>query len=394
MTGLAASEFRRGAVIAGVAESDLGEVPDLTELQLHAQAAKRALEDCGIDKSEVDGILSLTSARAVRQPAMLVAEYLQIFPRFTDSTSIGGSSFEAMVTHAAMAIATGLCNTCLITYGSTQRSDASRTLAGAAAETWMPPTQFEAPYGLPMMAGAYAMAATRHMHLYGTRPEQLAEIAVAARRWAMLNPVAYDRRPLSVEDALASPMIATPLRRRDCCLVTDGGGAIVMTRADRAKDLKSPPVWLWGSAESHGHVTMSQMPELTVTPAARTGPLAFESAGIGPGDIDVAQIYDSFTITTLLTLEDLGFCEKGEGGPFAEGGRLAPGGDFPINTQGGGLSYTHPGMFGIFLIVEAVRQLRGQCGERQVAEVNLALCHGTGGALSSGATLILGKEPR
>jgi acetyl-CoA acetyltransferase len=389
-----ATDFRRSMVIAGVAESDLGEVPQLTELQLHAQAANRALRDAGIDKSEVDGILSLTSARGVRAPSIQVAEYLQIFPTYTDSTSIGGSSFEALVQHAALAIAGGLCTTCLITYGSTQRSDASRTLSGSPAETWLPSSQFETPYGLPMMVGAYALAAQRHMHLYGTTPEQLAEIAVAARGWAALNPAAYDRKPLTIEDALASPMISTPLRRRDCCLVTDGGGAVVVTSAERARHLAKPPVFLWGSAESHSHAMISQMPDLTVTPAATTGPLAFKSAGIEPSDIDVTQIYDSFTITTLLTLEDLGFCPKGEGGRFAEAGRLAPGGDFPLNTQGGGLSYTHPGMFGIFLIIEAVRQLRGESGPRQVADASLALCHGTGGALSSGATLILGKESR
>lgn len=387
-------DFRRKAAIVSVAESDLGHTPHLTELQLHAQAAQRALADAGIAKNEVDGILSVTSARNVRSPAIQVAEYLQIFPSFSDSTSIGGSSFEAMVQHAAMAIACGLCTTCLITYGSTQRSQASRNLSGSAAESWLPISHFETPYGLPMMAGAYALAAQRHMHLYGTKPEQLAEIAVAARRWAQMNPVAFSRDPLTVQDVLASPMISTPLRRLDCCLVTDGGGAVVVTSAERAKSLPKAPIYLWGSAETHTHNMISQMPELTRTPAAVTGPAALQSAGIAPGDIDIAQIYDSFTITTLMTLEDLGFCEKGEGGAFAEGGRLAPGGSFPINTQGGGLSYTHPGMFGIFLIIEAVRQLRGECGERQVDDVNIALCHGTGGVLSSGSTLILGKEPR
>jgi acetyl-CoA acetyltransferase len=387
-------DFRRKAAIVGVAESDLGHTPQMTELQLHAQAAQRALADAGIAKSEVDGILSVTSARNVRSPAVQVAEYLQIFPSFSDSTSIGGSSFEAMVQHAAMAIACGLCTTCLITYGSTQRSQASRSLSGSAAESWLPISHFETPYGLPMMAGAYALAAQRHMHLYGTKPEQLAEIAVAARCWAQLNPVAFSRDPLTIEGVLASPMISTPLRRLDCCLVTDGGGAVVVTSAERAKSLPKAPIYLWGSAETHTHNMISQMPELTRTPAAVTGPAAFQSAGITPEDIDIAQIYDSFTITTLMTLEDLGFCKKGEGGAFAEGGRLAPGGSFPINTQGGGLSYTHPGMFGIFLIIEAVRQLRGECGERQVDDVNIALCHGTGGVLSSGSTLILGKEPR
>ncbi len=235
-------DFRRKAAIVGVAESDLGETPDLTELQLHAQAAKRALDDAGIAKSEIDGILSVTSARNVRFPSVQVAEYLHIVPTYTDSVSLGGSSFEAMVQHAAMAIAAGLCTTCLITYGSTQRSQASRSLGGAAAESWLPSTQFDTPYALPMMVGAYALAAQRHMHLYGTKPEQLAEIAVAARQWAQMNPVAWSRDPLTVEDALASPMISSPLRRLDCCLVTDGGGAVVVTTVDRAKSLAKAPV--------------------------------------------------------------------------------------------------------------------------------------------------------
>lgn len=389
-----AGDFRSKAVIVGVAESDLGETPQLTELQLHAQAAVRALADAGMRKDEVDGILSVTSARQVRMPAVQVAEYLKIVPAFTDSTMIGGASFEAMVQHAAMAIAAGVCSTCLITYGSTQRSRAARSLAGTAAEQWLPVSQFDTPYGLPMMVGAYALAAQRHMHLYGTRLEQLAEVAVAARRWASMNPLAFSRDPLTVEEVLASPFISSPLHRRDCCLVTDGGGAVVMTTVERAARLSRQPVYLWGSAETHTHGSITQMPDLTVTPAAITGPAAFRSAGIAPADIDVAEIYDSFTITALMSLEDLGFCKKGEGGAFVEGGRIAPGGSFPMNTHGGGLSFTHPGMFGIFLIIEAVRQLRGECGERQAGVVNLALCHGTGGALSSGSTLILGREPR
>lgn len=387
-------DFRKKVAIVGVAESDLGETPHLTELQLHIQAAKRALDEAGIPKAEVDGILSVTSARHVRFPSVQVAEYLQIVPSYTDTTGMGGSSFEAMVQHAAMAIAAGLCKVCLITYGSTQRSQASRNLGGVSQEPWIPASQFDAPYALPMMAGAYALAAQRHMHLYGTTPEQLAELAVAARQWARMNPVAFMREPLTIADVMASPMISTPLKKLDCCLVTDGGGAVVVTSVDRAKSLKKPPVYLWGSAETHTHSSIAQMPELTVTPAAITGPAAFKAAGIAPKDIDVAQIYDSFTITELMTIEDLGFCAKGEGGAFAEGGRFAPGGGFPVNTQGGGLSYCHPGMLGIFLIIEAVRQLRGESGERQVKDANLALCHGMGIALSTSSTLILGKEPR
>lgn len=383
--------FRDAVAIAGVAESEVGILPHRTEMQLHAQAAKRALEDAGIALSEVDGVLSIGSSRGTRMPSVQVAEYLGITPDYSDSTSLGGCSFEAYVQHAALAIDAGLCSTCLITYGSTQRSGGAGF--GGGNDPWLASSQFETPWGLPMMTGAYALAAARHMHLYGTTREQLAEIAVAARGWACLNPDAPRREPLSVAEVLAAPMIATPLGKYDCCLVTDGGGAVVVTRADRARDARKPPVWLWGSAESHTHASIANMPDLTVTPAARTGPAAFKSAGLMPADIDLAMIYDSFTITALMTLEDLGFCAKGEGGDFVSGGRIAPGGAFPMNTQGGGLSYTHPGMYGIFLIVEAVRQLRGEAGDRQVP-VDLALAHGTGGALSAGSTLILGKEPR
>lgn len=383
--------FRDAVAIAGVAESEVGILPHRTEMQLHAQAAKRALDDAGIALSEVDGVLAIGSSRGTRMPSVQVAEYLGITPDYSDSTSLGGCSFEAYVQHAALAIDAGLCSTCLITYGSTQRSGGAGF--GGGTDPWLAASQFETPWGLPMMTGAYALAAARHMHLFGTTREQLAEIAVAARAWACLNPDAPKREPLSVADVLAAPMIATPLGKYDCCLVTDGGGAVVVTRADRARDARKPPVWLWGSAEAHSHASIANMPDLTVTPAARTGPAAFKSAGLTPADMDLAMIYDSFTITALMTLEDLGFCEKGEGGAFVTGGRIAPGGAFAMNTQGGGLSYTHPGMYGIFLIIEAVRQIRGEAGARQVP-VDLALAHGTGGALSAGSTLILGKEPR
>jgi len=387
-------DFRRKVAIVGVAESDLGEVHDKTELQLHIQAAVRAMEDAGISKDEIDGVISLGNSRLMRTPSMQIAEYLQITPTFTDTTSIGGSSFEAHVEHAAAAIAAGLCETCLITYGSKQRTNRSRSLGGHPAEDWFPGSQFEAPFGLPMMVGAYALAATRHMHLYGTTPEQLAGIAAASSRWAAMNPVAFRREPITVQDVLASPMICSPLHKLDCCLVTDGGGAVILTTVEKAKTLKKAPIYLWGSATAHTHQHISQMPELTVTPAKITGERAFKSAGITPKDIDVVQVYDSFTITVIETIEDLGFCPKGEGGSFLSEDRISPGGDFPMNTQGGGLSYCHPGMFGIFLIIEAVRQLRGECGPRQVKDANLALCHGTGIALSSGGTLILGREPR
>jgi acetyl-CoA acetyltransferase len=245
---------------------------------------------------------------------------------------------------------------------------------------------------MPTPLGAYALAATRHMATYGTTAEQLAEIAVATRAWASLNPVAMMRDPLTIADVLGSPVIASPLHRLDCCLVTDGGGALVITTRERARDLRRPPVSVLGVAETHTHQIISQMPDLTVTGAAHTGPRAFAMAGLTPSDIDVTEIYDSFTITVLLTLEDLGFCKKGEGGAFVSRQRTAPGGEFPLNTQGGGLSYCHPGVFGIFTVIEGVRQLRGDCGARQVADARTALCHGTGGVLSASGTVILGRD--
>ena len=230
------------------------------------------------------------------------------------------------------------------------------------------------------------------MHLYGTTAEQLAAVAVAARKWAMVNPKALRRTPLTVAEVLASPMISTPLHALDCCLLTDGGGAVVVTSAERVRSLPKPPIYVLGSGATQTHEAITNMPELTETAARLSGQLAYGRAGMKPGDMDVVQIYDSFTITVLLSLEDLGFCGKGEGGAFVLDGRIAPSGPFPLNTSGGGLSYCHPGMFGIFLMIEAVRQLRGECGERQVPGAATALCHGTGGQLSTAATLILGRE--
>ncbi len=250
----------------------------------------------------------------------------------------------------------------------------------------------EVPYGPALPLSGYALAANRHMHLYGTTSEQLAEVAVAARRWAMRNPVALRRTPLTVSEVLASPLISSPLHGLDCCLVTDGGGAVVLTSAERAETLAKRPVYLLGSGTAMTHEAITNMPELTETAARRSGALAFARAGVRTDDIDVVEVYDSFTITVVLTLEDLGFCAKGEGGAFVSGGRIAPGGPFPLNTTGGGLSYTHPGMFGIFLLIETVRQLRGEAGERQVPNARTALCHGTGGQLSTAATAIFSTE--
>jgi acetyl-CoA acetyltransferase len=243
-----------------------------------------------------------------------------------------------------------------------------------------------------MPMGPYALAGSRHMAEFGTTSEQLAQIAVSTREWASRNPRARYQEPITIEDVLASPMESSPLHRLDCCLVTDGAGAFVLASAQRAAVLAKPPVYVLGAATCHDHLMISQMPDLTTTPGAVSGPAAFAMAGIRPDDVDVLMSYDSFTITALLHLEDLGFCPKGDGGPFVADGRLGPGGTLPTNTNGGGLSYTHPGMYGMFLIVEAVRQLRGKCGERQVPGAEVAVAHGSGMVLSCMSTVVLGTE--
>ena len=373
--------------IVGIAESDYGRVPNMTEMQLHAQATWRALDDSGLHKDDIDAVFC--SSLSLGMPTVMLCEYLRIFPRYSDTTSIGGSSFEAHLNHAVAAIRAGKCEVALITYGSNQLSSRGRTMGTGSRPATIPEATYESPYGNTLV-GAYAMAARRHMHQYGTTSEQLAEIAVVTRRHAGLNPLAMYREPITVQDVLNSRLIADPLHLLDCCVVTDGGASILVTTEERARDLKQKPVFVLGSSESHTHAHISQMPDLTVTPAAITGPRAFAEAGITPQDIDMAMIYDSFTITVLLILEDLGFCPKGEGGAFVQGGRIALGGELPINTDGGGLSSNHPGMRGIFLITEATRQLRGQSGPRQVAGAKLAVAQGSGGLLSSQATIILG----
>ncbi len=373
--------------IIGVAESDYGYVPHMTEMQHHAQATWRALEESGLSKKEIDGVFC--SSHSLPMPTVMLCEYLQIFPSYTDSTTIGGSSFEAHLNHTAIAIRAGKCEVALITYGSNQLSSRGRMMGTGARPATIPEMTYEAPYGNTLI-GAYAMAARRHMHQYGTTSEQLAEIAVVTRRHAALNPQATHREPITIQDVLNSRMIADPLHLLDCCVVTDGGGAVLVTTEERARDLKQQPVFLLGSSESHSHTNISQMPDLTTTTAAVTGPRAFAEAGIRPADVDMAMIYDSFTITVLILLEDLGFCKKGEGGTFVQNGRIALGGELPINTDGGGLSSNHPGMRGIFLMIEATRQLRGQCGLRQVEGAKVAVAHGSGGFLSSQVTTILG----
>ncbi|RYD99039.1 MAG: thiolase, partial [Sphingomonadales bacterium] len=313
-----------------------------------------------------------------------VAEYLGIQPRITDNNRTGGSAFQTYVIAAALALEAGLCDVALIAYGSTQRT-APGMIPGK-------PDPYEGAYKARYPMSAYALAASRHMHEYGTTRAQLAEVAVAARQWANLNPQAYAQGPLSIEDVLASRMVCDPLSLRDCCLVTDGAAAIVMTRADRAKDLCERPAYVLGGAAATTHNRIAAMPNLTTTAAVESGRRAFAQAGYGPGDMDALQLYDAFTINPILFLEDLGYCAKGEGGAFVSGGRIAPGGALPVNTNGGGLSCVHPGMYGLFALAEATDQLMGVCGARQVADVNLSLAHGNGMLLSSQATVILGSH--
>jgi acetyl-CoA acetyltransferase len=381
--------LRGAAAIVGVADdvSPTGEL-DRAGRALEVAMILAALDDAGLTLADVDGVCHAESAVGL-------AEYLGIHPTFTESTLTGGSSYEVHLEHAAAAIAAGLCDVVVSVYAATPRGDRSR---GRRAPRRMPPgpnpmAEWEMPYGLRMPMGPYALAAARHMHEFGTTSEQLAAIAVSTREWATRNPRARYRDPLTVADVLASPLQVSPLHLLDCCLVTDGAGAFVMTSAPRARSLRKPPIYVLGAATCTDHMGISQMPDLTTTPGVVSGAHAFEMAGLTPAEVNVLMGYDSFTITALLHLEDLGFCKKGEGGPFAAEGTLGPGGGpLAMNTNGGGLSFTHPGMYGMFLITEAVRQLRGECGERQVDGAEVAVAHGSGMVLSVMSTAVLGTE--
>jgi acetyl-CoA acetyltransferase len=376
----------RGAVaIVGVAESDLGQVADgMSPMDLVGQGVMRALADCGLTLKDVDGLFCAMTQQ--RMSIVSLIEYLGIAPKFIGSSMTGGSSFEFHVAQAAAAIQAGLCNVAVIGYGSTQRS------VGRKQASQREINPYETPFRPFLPTSAYALAASRHMHQYGTTRAHLAEVAVAARQWAQLNPAAWEKKPLTVEDVLKSRMISHPLSVRDCCLVTDGGGAIVMVSAERAKSCKKPPAYVLGCGQGVTHMNITSMPDLTVTGARESGAAAYNMAKLDAKDIDVVELYDAFTINTILFLEDLGFCPKGEGGPFVSGGRIAPKGALPVNTNGGGLSYCHPGMYGLLILIEGVRQLRGECGARQVAKHDTAMVHGNGGVLSAQASVILGTS--
>jgi acetyl-CoA acetyltransferase len=378
-----AASLRASTAIVGVGTAGVGQAPGRTHLELLAQASASALAEAGLTLKDVDGLFTSTLVNFF--PTLTVGEYLGIRPKVAGGTNLGGASFVDHVMSATLALNAGLCDVALICYGSNARS-------GTGKHTTMadqPP--YELPYQPRMPVSAYALAAARHMHEFGTTRRHLAEVAVAARKWAQLTPEASERGPLTIDEVLGARMISDPLTIRDCCLVSDGAGAVVMVRAERARDLPKKPIYFLGGAAAQWQRQVSAMPDLTVTSAAESGPRAFAMAKLGPKDVDVAQLYDAFTINVLLFLEDLGFCKKGESGAFVSDGGIAPGGRLPVNTNGGGLSYCHPGMYGIFLITEAARQLRGEAEkERQVAGAEIALCHGNGATLSSEVTAIFG----
>ncbi len=375
-----AHPLRGQAAVVGTGLSELGEVPGLSHFEIMAQAVEHALLDAGLKKSDVDGLFCVVSNASL--PAPMAAEYLGLRPKVVEGTMLGGSSFVNFLQWAALALQARLCEVALICYGSNARSGKVRP--GGSV-----PMPYESAYGARLVT-SYALAAARHMHLFGTTREQLAEIPVAARAWAQKNPKASMRGPLTIEDVLRSRMVSDPLTVADCCLISDGAGAVILTRAERAKEFPKKPVYLLGVAAETTHHGIAQMEDLTVTGAARSGRRAFDMAGLAPRDVDVLQLYDAFSINTLLFLEDLGFCRKGEGGPFVQGGTIAPGGSLPVNTNGGGLSCVHPGMYGVFTLIEAVTQLRAEGGERQVKNAKVALAHGNGGSLSTQVTSLFG----
>jgi acetyl-CoA C-acetyltransferase len=380
----------RKAAIVGAYEHPTRFAPGRSALQLQAECAREALSDAGLQNEDVD---ALYTSGVPGLGGIILAEYLNLKPRHIDTTSVGGASFEFHISHVLAAIAAGQCQVALITYGSTARSERIAIGTGPPRFPVTPADSMEAPYGLTLV-GNYALVAQRHMHQYGTTSEQLAEIAVATRYHASFNPHAKYRKPITVEDVLDSRLIADPLHLLDCCLISDGAGAIVVASPRKARYCNKPPAWVLGAGEAVEHTSLGNR-DLTFTAAKQSGEQAFAMADLRPRDIDVCLLYDSYTITVLCTLEDLGFCKKGQAGSFVEDGRLRFDGKLPLNTDGGALSSNDPGMRGIFLLIEATRQLRGEAGPTQVKRCRAALCHGTGGALGtrhSGSTVILGRD--
>ncbi|QHE83693.1 acetyl-CoA acetyltransferase [Hydrogenophaga sp. BPS33] len=372
----------RSAIVSG-AIFGCGEAPGYTNMELAAHASQKALSQVGLTFADVDGLFIALPDDLLS--GLTFSEYVGIQPKVMDNNRVGGSSFLTHAMWAAYALASGQCEVALITYGSNQRSAAGKLISVMKTPYYL------APYKAGI-ASSYALAAARYMHEFGATKESFGEVAIAARQWAQKNPDAFMREPLTMEQYLGARMVSTPLNVRDCCLVTDGAGAVVMMRAERARDTVKRPAFLLGAAGATSHLDIASMPSLTSTAAVDSGARAFAMAGVKPADIDVVQLYDAFTLNTMLFLEDLGFCKKGEGADFVRGGRIAPGGELPVNTNGGGLSFCHPGMYGLFTMIEAFAQISGTAGERQVADVKLALTHGNGGTLSSQVTAVFGSE--
>jgi acetyl-CoA acetyltransferase len=375
--------------IVGAAECDLGST-GLTTLQLQVQAVTRALADAGLGLGDVDGLATNGLGRFA---TTALADHLGLRPSWVESSFVGGSAFESYLARAVQAIEAGQVRTVVISYASNQRSARSRSLAGVA-EPDLPEAQFETPYAPLYPISYYAMAAQAYLRRYGVTREELAAVAVVAREWALLNPAAfrYGAGELTVGDVVSAAPVSSPLTAADCCLVTDGGGAIVVTSLERARDLPHRPVSVLGYGEATSHTGMATRDDLLDTGADRSAAAAFERAGLVPDDVDLAMVYDSFTITPLLSLEALGLCGPGEAAALVAAGHTRPGGRLPCNTNGGGLSYCHPGQYGVLLLVEAVRQLRGEAGARQVPGAEVAVAHGTGGILSHSATVLLGTS--
>jgi acetyl-CoA acetyltransferase len=389
---LQANSLRGQIAIVGAAETEVGKVPGFGATALCVEAARRSLDDAGISKDQIDGLVTCNSmAEPHMYHAEAIAEYLQIFPRYCVTAAAGGGTTFSVLQNAASAIATGVCQTVLISMADSLRTGLSREQAMTLQSSTGHP-QFEIPYGATVPA-YYALIARAYMEKYAATSEQLAAVAVSAREHAARNENAQMREKISVDDVINSRMIADPLHLLDCSLVSDGGAAVILTSAERAKDFPHDPVYVLGAGEGHGHEHISQAQDLTSSSAVDSGRRAFEMAGLGPANVDVAEIYDCFTPVVLIELEDLGFCDKGEAGAFVEAGETALDGSLPVNTHGGLLSHCHPGNPGsMFALTEAVTQLRHGAGARQVADAEVALVHAQGGIMSSHATLILGRD--
>ena len=383
---MAYSELRGRVAIVGADEADEhGTLANKSVLQLHAEAALNAARDAGLKREDIDGVFTAGTQAAT------LAEYLGLRPRFIDGTSVGGCSFVIMMEHAMLALLHGMCDYALISHGESGRS----RIGGARPPTdpATPQGQFEAPFGTFGAPTTFSLPLLRYMKETGTTMENLAEVVVATRKWAMLNPRALMRNPMTIEDVLSARTICYPLTRPMCCLVTDAAGAVILTTSERARDMPKRPVYLLGTGEAVTHQMVSQMPDFTWADSYEiSGRRAFEMAGVNHEDVDFVEFYDAFVHTPIFALEALGFCPRGEGGRFVSSQRTAPGGTLPMNTNGGGLSYTHPGMYGMFIIVEAVRQLRGEAGERQVPDAHVGVVHGPGGMFSASGTAILAND--